>query len=96
MAKSWAYGVTDQGEAQLLGPFESDDEANEAAAELNNVRILYAPDRAAAIRQLQGGRAAPRGRRREPMGDYEREKAEMDREFDEELAQYDREMAMDE
>lgn len=91
MASSWAYGVTDQGQPQLLGPYESDDEANDAAAELNGVRIVYAPSREEAIRQLQSGRA-PSRRRREPVDSYQREYDASDREMEAEMAQYERDI----
>lgn len=60
----WVYGVGDQGDPQLLGPFESDDDANSAAEGLNGVRLVYASTREEAIAQLQG-RSRPQ-RRAEP------------------------------
>lgn len=64
----WTYGVDDQGAPQLLGPFESDDEAESAGEELNGVRLVNAPTRQAAIVQLQRG-ASPSRRRAEPVDD---------------------------
>ena len=65
----WTYGLDDQGSPQLRGPFESDDEAEAAGAELNGVRIVNAPTRQAAILQVQG-RVVPRSQRRaEPISD---------------------------
>ena len=73
MAQYWAYGLNDQGEPQLLGPFGDEGEANDAGAELNRVQVVYAPNRDAAIRQLQRGeqrsrRTAPPRERSEWTG----------------------------
>jgi len=63
MAQYWTYGLNDQGDPQLLGPFEDEGEAQDAGAELNRVQVVYAPTRDAAIRDLQ--RKEQRGRRTE-------------------------------
>ena len=60
----WLYGLTDQGTPQLLGPFESEDEAQDAGAELNGVRIVSASTREAALDRLRG--RAGMQRRAEP------------------------------
>ena len=59
----WTYGLNDQGEPQLLGPFETGDDANDAGAELNRVQVFQARDRQDALRQLQRGAVS----RRQPI-----------------------------
>ena len=64
---SWTYGLDDQGNPQLLGPFESEDDAQDAGADLNGVRIVNAATRQEAIVRLQS-RVSPRSQRSaEPM-----------------------------
>ena len=69
MAQYWTYGLNDQGEPQLLGPFEDEGEAQDVGAELNQVQVVYAPNRNAAITQLQ--RREQRGRRTRQPDDTE-------------------------
>jgi len=49
----WAYGRTDQGQEQLHGPFETQEEADGAGADLSQVRIIEANTREEAIAQLK-------------------------------------------
>lgn len=71
MAQYWTYGLNDQGQPQLLGPYEDEGEAQDAGAELNRVQVVYAPTRDAAIRDLQ--RREQRGRRTEKPVEPQRE-----------------------
>lgn len=70
MAQYWTYGLNDQGQPQLLGPYEDEGEAQDAGADLNRVQVVYAPNRNAAIRQLQ--RTEQRGRRTEKPQENDR------------------------
>lgn len=70
MAQYWAYGLTNEGDPQLLGPFEENNEAQEAGAELNQMRVVYAPDRQSAIRQVQQRRPRPAPQRADSTPDY--------------------------
>ena len=92
----WAYGLNDQGEPQLLGPFEDEGEAQDAGAELNRVQMVSAPTRDAAIRQLQ--RSEQRSRRTEkPAGRQYAAGFEPDweDEMNSEYSEFEREMSKD-
>ena len=41
----WAMGVSDQGKGMISGAFESREEAEQAASNLNNVRVIPLPTR---------------------------------------------------
>jgi hypothetical protein len=80
----WTYGLDDSGTAQLLGPFQSPDEADDAGADLNGVRVVSAQTRNDAIAQLQ---RQPQRRSRlkadEPRGGIAQDAADIDREYEE-------------
>lgn len=99
MAQYWTYGLNDQGQPQLLGPFEDEGEAQDAGAELNRVQVVYAPTRDAAIRDLQ--RREQRGRRTEkPVepkvrqgGKWEQDHRSFEQDLENSLAEMDAEGA---
>ena len=53
----WAKGIDEEGETQLLGPFEIRDMATSESeiAGLRGVSVFQAPDRNAAMRAAQSG-----------------------------------------
>ncbi len=56
MALYWAYGLNADGEGDLIGPSDMREaiEGDAEIAGLRSIRIIYAPDRAQALQQVQG------------------------------------------
>ena len=91
----WTYGLNEQGEPQLLGPFEDEGEAQDAGAELNRVQVVSAPTRDAAIRQLQRGEQRSRRTEKPNQGYADGFEPDWEDDMNKEYGEFEREMSKD-